>query len=467
MRNISISSHFLQNLSFIVMNVLSTYTLSRFVKTSLWFRRLFLTASMLLITSILLGRSWSLPDAIQFAQENNPDAKLALQRIQLADAQLMQARAAYQPMVSVTARYSATNTPMHAFGAILNQEAFNFGLDFNHPGMVDNLNLSAMINYNLFDGGSKIAGREAAEAGLNAAQWDKSTADIFIGFMLTKALLNEEMAREVVKSSEAAVAAFEENLKVALLKFEAGSFLKTEVLNLDVQLAQSQENLVKARHAENLAERAFFNILGLKERELVLDDSRPSGQWIVAPKSLDYSNRGELLAAHSRIEAAESMLRQAKSGHAPRVDAFAGINYDRGWETGGAGDSWMAGVRVQWNIFDGHLTKSRIQQAEALLAQVLEMKNRIDLSIDLEVENASLFHQQTVERLAVTEKMVEQALESAELSRSRFESGVILSSDLIDIETRLTDVQVRRSIARVQERLALAELRRALGLSQI
>jgi outer membrane protein TolC len=90
----------------------------------------------------------------------------------------------------------------------------------------------------------------------------------------------------------------------------------------------------------------------------------------------------------------------------------------------------------------------------------------MELAIDLEVKQAKLSYHQSVQRLQVTEKMVEQAVESARLSRTRFKEGVILSSDLIDVEMRLTDARVRRSVAKANIKIAKADLRRALGLPQ-
>ena len=85
------------------------------------------------------------------------------------------------------------------------------------------------------------------------------------------------------------------------------------------------------------------------------------------------------------------------------------------------------------------------------------------MNISFEVERARLAYEQANERLEVTAKMVTQARESAELSRARFEEGVILSSELIDTETRLTEARARRAIARAWRNIALADLRRALG----
>ena len=88
------------------------------------------------------------------------------------------------------------------------------------------------------------------------------------------------------------------------------------------------------------------------------------------------------------------------------------------------------------------------------------------LAIGLEIEEALLNLQQAGERLQVTRKMVELAEESARLSRERFREGVILSSNLIDAENRLTDARVHTSLAKAARAIAIADLRRASGLPQ-
>jgi outer membrane protein TolC len=61
---------------------------------------------------------------------------------------------------------------------------------------------------------------------------------------------------------------------------------------------------------------------------------------------------------------------------------------------------------------------------------------------------------------------VSQARESARLNRLRFAEGALLSSDLMGVEDRLTDALVRRIVAETAQRIAVADLRRALGLPQ-
>jgi outer membrane protein TolC len=59
------------------------------------------------------------------------------------------------------------------------------------------------------------------------------------------------------------------------------------------------------------------------------------------------------------------------------------------------------------------------------------------------------------------------AEESVKLTRERFESGLALAAQLIDAETALTAARVRRAEAETDRRVAVAALRRALGMNMI
>ena len=126
----------------------------------------------------------------------------------------------------------------------------------------------------------------------------------------------------------------------------------------------------------------------------------------------------------------------------------------------------MAGLKVNYTLFDGHRASGAVAQAKAGLAEARAQKQKLALAINLEVAQARLALEQARQRLTVTQKMVEQADESGRLSRARFKEGVILSSDLIEVENRLTDAQLRKTLALASLRIAIADLRRAIGLPQ-
>jgi outer membrane protein len=429
--------------------------------------------SLLCVTGLALGalraEPWTLDRAVATALENSPDARVARARVDGAQAFVDQAGAAWLPQVSVSGRYTDTNSPMMAFGSILNQRAFNFGLDFNQPGRIDNLNATGTVAYNIYSGGRATAGRNAARAGAEAAGHDLRTASQQLTTEVVKAVLNLRKAREAVTAVAGGVHAYEAAVTAAQARFDAGQLLKADLLSLEVQLAQTRENLSSARHGAALAGLAFQFVLGLEPAatpvELAEDD--PALSRLTPPDTRDFSRRPELLGLEARVRAAGAMVETARGARRPTVNAFASYQYDQGWKTDRHGDSWLAGLSVDVNLFDGGQTTGKIRQGNAEFTQVKEMLRKATLGIALEVEQARLAHADAAERLAVSGRAVEQAEESARLSRARFEKEALLTADLIGVESRLLEAKLRRAIAAADERLALVELRRALGLEPL
>ena len=108
-----------------------------------------------------------------------------------------------------------------------------------------------------------------------------------------------------------------------------------------------------------------------------------------------------------------------------------------------------------------------MREAEANLEFAREEERKLRLALDLEVEQARLELNTANERLKVTEQVVAQASESAGITRSRFEQGMALSTQVIDTEAALLTARVRRAEAEADQRVAVAALRKALGLPQL
>ena len=421
------------------------------------------------LATVVHAESWTLDRAVATALERNPDTRAARARVEGAQSLVDQAQSAWRPQVSLSGRYTDTNSPMMAFGSILNQRAFNFALNFNRPGNVDNLNATGTVAYNLYAGGRASAGRTAAKAGTEAADLDLRAAQQRLAAEVVRAALNLRKAREAVAAVESGVRAYEAGVAVARARFEAGQLLRADFLSLEVQLAQTRESLSSARHGAALASRAFHFVLGLDATDTSVEllDDDPALVRLIEPDTRDYSRRPELLGLHARVHAAEAMVEAARGARRPTVNAFASYQYDQGWKTDRHGDSWLAGLSVDLNVFDGGQTNGKIRQSSAELTLVKEMLRKATLGIGLEVEQARLAHADALERLTVSTRAVEQAAESAALSRSRFEKEALLTADLIGVESRHIEARLRRTVAAADERLALVELRLALGLTPL
>lgn len=408
---------------------------------------------------------WTGPEAVQFALKNNPDAQIALKRIASSAAAIKEAKAAFYPQLGVQAGYSRTNNPMYSFGNILNQGVFSNSIDFNDPGETDDLQFMLQLTYRIYNGGRHQAGVEAANAREKAAILQEEAVKNSLGFAVVKSFFNIAQARANLRARQAAVQAIDASMQVARARFEQGDLLKQELLNLEVQQAVAGENLIQAQHGLDLTKQSLLNVLGLTGNQVDINLAQTPLQAV--PNQPDFKNRSEIKAMQFLIQAKQAGLRQAQSGYYPTADAFGSYQVDKGFEIGsGSGDSWMAGIRVNMTLFDGKQTGARVQQASIALGQAKDELRKMELAYALETRQAVLNLDQTEKRVRVTEKMVAFAQESARLFRERFKAGLVLSSELIDTENRLTEARVRHALANAEHRIAVANLRRACGFLQ-
>lgn len=409
-------------------------------------------------------KPWTLESALTRVREANPDARIARQRIKAAQAGLQQAQSTWWPQVQLQSGYLYTDNPVTVFGAVLNQQSYSPSLDFNNVPDTDNLNLHGVVTMPLYAGGGLAARRAAARAGAEASQWDQATVDQALSFEVVRTWLSVRKAMAFLATAEASVHSYETNLDIARTRFDQGTVLKPEVLDLEVRLAQAQEDLLRARNGLELAQRALGNLLGFEDAAVPIAEENVH---LPAPETLDFASRPELSANRSRVRAAEAGLEQARAGYLPSLNAFAAVDYDYGWHNNNGAPSYTAGLLLKWNIWDGRETHGKVGEAGAGLEIAREMERKTRLAIDLEAGRARLAMKEATERLGVTEKTVSLAEESLRLTRARFEEGRALTTQLIDAETALTGARVRHITAQTDQQIAIAAYRHALGLPQL
>lgn len=416
-------------------------------------------------TASELPAAWTIRGATTYALQHNPDAALAVERIRIAEADGQQARAAFLPQVTLGAEYSRTNNPMYSFGNILNQGLFTNSIDFNNPGVTDTLQGKAMIQYRLYNGGQDQATLDAAGAQGEAAGLARTTILHQLEFEVVRAFCTIVLATDTVAARQAAVEAMEASLAVARARYQEGSLLQSDVLSLEVRLAQASEQLIQARHGLQLAQRSFLHLLGLSGEKVTIDTT--DGQPQEIPEQRDIHRRPELAVAAAEVKIAEAGTRQARAQALPKADAVGSYQVDQGLEKeDGSGNSWVAGLRLSYPLFDGGLASAANERAAAQLRAAKERQRKIELACSLEMEQATLTLQQEEERLKVTGKMVAAAEESARLARLRFKEGVFLASELIETEKRLTEARLSHLMATAARKIAIADLRRTVGLGQ-
>jgi len=429
------------------------------------------------------AREVQLDEAIELALVHSPDLASAEHRLAAARAAVRSAEAALYPRLGVSQSYAATNSPVQSFMMKLNQRSFRIDTDFNDPPTTDNLNTRLSATYSLFRGGSDVADRAAALLGAEAQQYRLDAARSDLAVEVTRAYYAVMEARRFAAVAEASVVSMEANLHLAESRMQEGAALRSDVLDARVGLADARESLVRARSEVAIGETMFRTVLGVDDTSGVVVATAvvPAVAFpVAAPESLhtnadenaagshertteeDVSERAEWIAASKTLERAEQRLRAAEGDRLPRVDAFADYDLDSG-DASDFEDSWMAGVRVELDVFDGFRARGEVAELHAQVLAAREELRKTELLLRAQVRTAHVRVEEAVARLATTASSVEQAEQSLAIIKERYRQGLALVNQLLDAEVALRSAHRRRIAAEADYVIARAEVGRAMG----
>lgn len=426
--------------------------------------------SILTLAALLAApatRAATLTEAIRSALENSPTLQAAESRVDSAQAMLRQAKSYYYPSIGLSATYTGSDNPPQAFMMMLSQRTLNMqdpAFNPNEPGDVDNLRGSLSAQWRIFDR-QRDAGKNMARLGTHASAEALAAARNQLVYEVTRGFYAVLQAKAFQAVQAESVASIEESLRIAKERFDAGSSMKTDVLNLETQLAQAREDLIKVRNGLQLAVAALNAGIGA---ELVTSDNIESSETSLdapPPECKDpeaYENRPELRAARLMRQIKEHDLKKARGGYAPTFSAFASVDED----SGNASDfeqSYMAGVTAEINIFDGARTRAAIQAAQAELAVAKADEEQARLNLKLDLTQAYLGMRDTWERLDVTRKSLASAQEAQRIVRQQYEQGAADISILLQTQVGVTAMQTRSAAAQYDYLTAQANLLRAKG----
>jgi outer membrane protein len=426
----------------------------------------FITLTLLstVLPGITLARDLSLGEAVEMALREQPDTQLARAVRDGREAMESAARSGSYPGVHGRIDYRQTNNSMAGFGSILSQGTFDGSIDFNDPGQLDALTGTVEANYRIYEGGARKARISAARHDREASEHQLAATEALLEDSVVAAYFGIIQADEIIQSVEAGIGVLEENLRVSRIRETSGELIRTERLNLEVELAARQRELLARRHQARMARMQMAYLLGQDPAtEIRLRENDPTIEALQSLRDLPLRTRPELLAARASLDAAAEGIRVAAAGKRPRLDAYAAWQADKGWRRDGDGQSWTAGVVLNVPVFDGFRTRSAVDLARARVRQAEEVLRRTELSLQLELEEARLATELAREQRLVAEKQLRQADEAAQLSRERFAAGTLLSTELIGVENRLIQSRIQLALASSEEYISVAHLRRVSG----
>ncbi len=330
--------------------------------------------------------------------------------------------------------------------------------------------------------GSRISGTAAA-AGLqaDASALDVSMMSADVTLSVTSAYWALHQARQVEKYTAENVQRLESFHRDTERLLKAGVATRNDLLKVEVQLSNARIARIDARNEAELGEMTLNNLIGQPTGTRIELASRPgdAGSRVAALTPLTQGSpdtlanlatarRHDLQAAAARVQAAHASVGAAKGWWWPQIEFTANLNYNNPNAryqpvTPEFLGAWDVGVSLALDVWNWGATKSRVEQAEAVLKQAELQQIQLKENIALEVRRSTLNVRRSQEKSSLAELAVSQANENLRVIADKYRSGLATSTDLLDAEVSLLQAQTQFSGAEVEYALALASLERAMG----
>jgi outer membrane protein TolC len=439
--------------------------------------------SFVLAPVLALTAFWSLPvaaqeplslrQAVETALRSHPAVEAAQAGKNESEAGIRQARAGYLPRVDFSESWQRSNNPVFVFGSLLNQGEFgesNFAVSsLNHPDPLNNFQSRFNVQQVLFDSWrTKRAVRGASLGSDLAAEQERATeSDVVLGVVRTYfgALLGAENRAVAEQSLQSARA----DLERAESLHQAGMTTEADVLSVRVHVASVEQERIRAEQDAEVALAALNDALGmpLDSRYDLTTPLQPLGQGI--PTREEYERRA--LAEHPSLRQAElgraiaeTQLDLAKTSLWPQITAHGIFEADRQGFASRGNSNWLAGVSLQWNVWDGSRKRAEIAAARSAESRAAALKKRANSSVLLGIRQAWSSWRSAAERVEVAAGAVAAAEASHEIIRNRYSAGLTTVTELIRSDSALRGTRFQHLGALYEQRVAAAALEHAAGV---
>jgi outer membrane protein len=202
-----------------------------------------------------------------------------------------------------------------------------------------------------------------------------------------------------------------------------------------------------------------------------LNDGKPDPDFVVPPKlDLEYAlayaldNNFAIRQAKERIRQQEGVILEVRSAQIPNVSATGG--YQRNADeisTNGRDHAWSVEIVARQLLFAGGGVAASVKgQKLTLDAAVLALQAVInDALVDVRIRFFTVLL--TREKIKVQEQNIELLQRQLQDVRNRYEAGTVSNFEVLRSEVAMANAQPALITARNDYRLAIEELRRALG----
>ena len=409
-----------------------------------------------------LSKPLTLERCIELALENSSDMRNARLEFAIQDLRVKNARAQFLPEVSISSRYEISDRVDFGF------KRANYDLDISG-------------RYTLWDRGQRGANYLQAKERRKSTENRNERIKQGLIFQIVQAYYDVLKTQELVKVSKEILARSQENTAATKVHVQVGNLIPADVATSQVREANDELSLLSNENALKIATATLPRLMGLEPgAEVILAEDSDYAQYLDSGEikvtdmaieeaiELAYENRPEFKELNSLLAQLEADVKLARLARLPQLDADLNyaVNLDdylHERENFGQFRSWDFTTRLNFPIFDGGVTKRRVQEVNLLLNQTREDAKDLERSIALEVRQAYLNLKRAERAIDISGTQVRNAESSLEVIRGRFQQELAFLLELLDAQTEFAQALTNQVRSFYDYKIARSALQRAMG----
>jgi len=411
----------------------------------------------------------SLEDSVAVALKNNPVTKLAQDDKTISAWALMEAKSGFGPNLTFTHTDTDTNrNPFDLSGSSWSSisSAFHItSLSILSRWTSDN---DLKVSLPVYTGGKVESQVKQAKLNVQVADLEVSKTTQQLKLDTTTAYFDVLQSRNLLQVRQESADNLTAHLKSVQIQYDSGAVNKSDVLRSEVELGNTQQDLIKAQNHFEVTTVKFKRLLGLPRTSQVrLKDSLEYGE---IPLSLEdclrcaMEHRPDFAQAQARIRIAEEGIRLAKSQNQAQVSLNGDVDWNDSRFPGFKNGNWVVSLMASIDVFDSGLTNSKIKTSEISLTKAKEKVVQAEDTIVEEVSEAYLNLKEAENRIAISRTVVKKAEEAYIIAGIRYDEGAGTNLDVIDAQLALTQAKANHVQALYDYNVNKAGLSKAMGV---
>jgi outer membrane protein len=398
----------------------------------------------------------TLNQCIELAFTSNPGLQIEQEKITELENDYSIASAGLYPKITASAFYTRVNRDRVGIQPIMQYTEESLG--------------QVKLKQLLYDGGKTgYSGRAAAKAA--DAQRDSAEATrLDTVYAVSQAYYRVLEARELLRVGENSLSQRETFFKLTDSYQKAGKATRIESLKAEAQLLDAERSLVQAHEALRISELILKKTIGVGvEAQINIADGLPDA--FAEPGNEEsllaqvYENNPDLKKSAQFKEQARLSIDSASGAYMPEI-SFQGSYGYRDRDVGGAGDEWLAGVFLEWPLFEGGITRAQVGKARARYREIEWSDRAVHDQVQVDLSQAVGDIRTALASIRSSKRLVEAQDEAYKAVVEFYKRGKATYLEVLTAETDLTQAKAAYVRAVGDYQSASARLDRVTGKRQ-